>query len=184
MAATNRTAYALLGLLAQGPKTGYEIKQVVERTISHFWKESYGHIYPTLNSLIAEGRVVREGGGQSGARQRYRITAVGQEALAAWLAAPVEPEGVRNELALKLYFGSLTTPAVSKAHLVAHREHHQRLLGRFAEDKPEIEQQAASGDHEAIHQLITLSLGMHISAARIAWCDEALELIETVGSRQ
>jgi DNA-binding PadR family transcriptional regulator len=178
MAATNRTAYALLGLLAQGPKTGYEIKQVVERTISHFWKESYGHIYPTLKTLIAEGQVVREAGAQSGTRQRYQITAAGQAALAAWLAAPLEPEGVRNELALKLYFGSLTTPAVSKAHLVAHREHHQRLLARFAADKPEIEQRAIAGDREAMHQLITLALGMHISTARIAWCDEALGLLE------
>jgi DNA-binding PadR family transcriptional regulator len=176
MAATNRTSYAILGLLAQGPKSGYEIKQVVEKTISHFWKESYGHLYPTLNRLMAEGLVRREAaaGRHSRERQRYHLSDAGRAALEAWLAAPVEPEGTRNELALKLYFGRSAPPAVSRAHLEAHREHHRRLLARYAEDQPELEAGAAAGDPDAVYELITLSLGVHISTARVAWCDEAL----------
>jgi PadR family transcriptional regulator, regulatory protein AphA len=176
MAAANRTSYAILGLLAQGPKSGYEIKQVVERTISHFWKESYGHLYPTLSRLMAEGLVRREaeGGRHSRARQRYHLSGAGRAALEGWLAAPVEPEGTRNELALKLYFGQSVPPAVSRAHLEAHREHHRRLLARYAEDRPALEASAATGEPGAVYELITLSLGVHISAARVAWCDEAL----------
>lgn len=180
MASANRTAYAILGLLAQGPKTGYEIKQVVEKTISHFWKESYGHIYPTLNQLIAQGQVTREdeAARRTGGRSRYQITAAGREALAAWLASPVESEGTRNELALKLYFGGLAAPSVSRAHLEAYREQHQRMLERFTGERPSVEEHAAAGAPGALYELITLSLGLHISAARIAWCDEALRLLE------
>lgn len=175
MAAANRTTYALLGLLSRGPKTGYEIKQVVEKTISHFWKESYGHIYPTLNRLMAEGLVAREGDGE---RQRYQITAAGRAALVAWLAETVEPEGARSELALKLYFGQAVAPDISRAHLVAHREHHARLLARYAESRIELEARAAAGDSQAVFDLITLSLGVHISAARVAWCDESLARLD------
>jgi DNA-binding PadR family transcriptional regulator len=176
MAATNRTSYAILGLLAQGPKSGYEIKQVVEKTINHFWKESYGHLYPTLNRLMAEGLVRREaeGGRHTRERQRYHLTDTGRAALEEWLAAPVEPEGTRNELALKLYFGQSAPPAVSRVHLEAHREHHRRLLARYADDQPELEARAAAGEPGAVYELITLSLGVHISTARVAWCDEAL----------
>jgi DNA-binding PadR family transcriptional regulator len=178
MASANRTAYAILGLLAQGPKTGYEIKQVVEQTISHFWKESYGHIYPTLNHLIAEGQVTRGAEtGLTGNRQRYLITAAGEETLKAWLAVPVEMEGTRNELALKLYFGHLVAPAVSHAHLAAHREQNQRMLARFREAQPDLEQQLAAGAPEALYHMMTLSLGLHIAQARVAWCDAALQLL-------
>ena len=177
MATANRTSYAILGLLAQGPKSGYEIKQVVEKTISHFWKESYGHLYPTLNRLMAEGLVCREaeGGRHSRERQRYHLSDAGRAALEAWLAAPVEPEGTRNELALKIYFGQSVPPAISQAHLAAHREHHRRLLARYAEDQPELEASAAAGEPGAVYELITLSLGVHISTARVAWCDDALK---------
>jgi PadR family transcriptional regulator, regulatory protein AphA len=176
VATANRTSYAILGLLSQGPKSGYEIKQVVEKTISHFWKESYGHLYPTLNRLLAEELVRREaaGGRHSRERQRYYLTDAGRAALEAWLATPVEPEGTRNELALKLYFGQSAPPAVSRAHLAAHREHHRRLLARYAEEQPGLEASAAAGEPGAIYELITLSLGVHISTARVAWCDEAL----------
>lgn len=181
VATTNRTVYAILGLLAQGPKTGYAIKQVVEQTISHFWKESYGHLYPTLARLVDEGLVTQDAaGGRRGVkRQRYHLTDAGRETLSRWLAEPVVPEGVRNELALKLFFGELTTPAVCRRHLQAHREHHLSLLARFREDQREVEQRVAAGEPGARHELITLSLGLHISTARVAWCDEALRLLES-----
>lgn len=183
MAATNRTSYAILGLLAQGPKSGYEIKQVVERTISHFWRESYGHLYPTLSRLMAEGLVRRDTEVVRPARdrQRYHLTAAGRAALEGWLAAPVEPEGTRNELALKLYFGQSAPPAVSLAHLEAHRAHHRRLLARYTEDQRDLEARAAAGEPGAIYELITLSLGIHISTARVAWCDEALDRLARSG---
>ncbi|MFW6201785.1 MAG: hypothetical protein ACOC8B_04355 [Gemmatimonadota bacterium] len=44
----SRTRYVLLGVLAGGPKTGYEIKRMIDESIGHFWSESYGRIYPGL----------------------------------------------------------------------------------------------------------------------------------------
>jgi PadR family transcriptional regulator AphA len=183
VASANRTAYAILGLLAQGPKTGYEIKQVVEKTISHFWKESYGHLYPTINRLIAEGLVTRGVAEprRPRARPRYHITPDGREALAAWLVAPVEPEGTRNELALKLYFGQSVPTAVSRAHLEAHREHHRQLLATYAQELPKLERQVSAGEPDAVYALITLTLGIHISEARVAWCADALRRLDSLG---
>lgn len=182
MATPNRTSYAVLGLLAQGSKSGYEIKQVVEKTISHFWKESYGHLYPTLNRLMEAGLVARTAAERThGAeRARYAITAAGRAALDAWLAAPIEPEGTRNELALKIFFGPLAPALVSRAHLEAHRAYHRQLLAHYADDRPELEARAAAGELAATYELITLSLGLHISEARVAWCDDALARLDAL----
>lgn len=180
MTTLNRTSYAILGLLARGPKSGYEIKQVVEKTIRHFWKESYGHIYPMLNRLMADGMVVRvtKEQGRTSARSRYAITSDGRLALEAWLVAPLEPEGTRNELALRLYFGQYAPVAASRTLLQSHHTYHCELLARYKADLPELEAQAATGDTAAVYELITLSLGIYISEARIAWCNDALQRLD------
>ena len=63
---------------------------------------------------------------------------------------------------------------MSRAHLEAHRAHHRRLLARYAEERPELEASITASEPGAVYELITLSLGIHISTARVAWCDEAL----------
>ncbi len=47
--------WAILGLLARRPRSGYEIKANVDTTIRHFWAASYGQIYPELRRLEAAG---------------------------------------------------------------------------------------------------------------------------------
>jgi DNA-binding PadR family transcriptional regulator len=177
MAAPNRTSYAILGLLAGGPKSGYAIRQVVEQTLRHFWKESFGHIYPTLSKLAAAGLIAPEAEAPVGRtdQRRYRITPQGREELDRWLAAELEPEGVRNELALKLYFGRHAPLAVSRAHLAAHKAHYAALLAQYTEERNKLEARAAVGDVDATFMLITLDLGEHIARARITWCNAALE---------
>ena len=55
MARESRTKYAVLGMLNQGPKCGYEIKKELEKSSMFFWNESYGQIYPMLKKLVANG---------------------------------------------------------------------------------------------------------------------------------
>ncbi|GAB4113253.1 MAG: PadR family transcriptional regulator [Roseiflexaceae bacterium] len=182
MAAPNRTIYLILGLLAQGPKSGYEIKRLVEKTISHFWRESYGQLYPTLARLRDQGLIEAIEAHRDGPtdRLRYAITAAGESMLQEWLSAPIEPDGVRNELALKLYFGQHTAVSVSQAHLITHRAQQQALLQQFLAEQPAIAARATAGDRAATHDLITLLLGIQVAQARIAWCDQALALLTTL----
>lgn len=174
MSTTNRTIYTILGLLASGPKTGYDIKQIVETTIHHFWKESYGHLYPSLRRLVADGWIERTQDASSSKRKAYQITPAGREALAAWLAEPIEPDGVRDELALKLYFGRSVAPEIAIQHLQVERQRQQALLQRYLERQSELEADIAKGSQDAIYDLVTLLLGVHVSRARIAWCDASL----------
>src|SRR5437867_4405478 len=106
MPRSNKTTHVVLGLLGVSPMTGYDIKKQVEEVTGHFWRESFGQIYPVLGRLCAEGLVTRSAE-RNGGRRRfvYRITPRGRQALRRWLRTPPEPDPVRRELLLKLFFG-------------------------------------------------------------------------------
>jgi DNA-binding PadR family transcriptional regulator len=95
--------------IQRGPLSGYDIKRLVERSVGHFWQESFGTMYPKLAELAGSGLgdQLEDGATEGGrARKRYRITAAGKRALAAWLKLPPQPHVERNELLLKVFFAS------------------------------------------------------------------------------
>src|ERR1041384_7778656 len=65
----------ILGLLSSRPRSGYEIKTVVDRSTRFFWAASYGQIYPELRRLESEGLIEGEDA-PNGDRPRrvYRLT--------------------------------------------------------------------------------------------------------------
>jgi PadR family transcriptional regulator, regulatory protein AphA len=173
----NRTRFVLLGLLTQGPKSGYQLKQEIEGIIGHFWSESYGQIYPELKRMTEEDLVDRTVE-RSGRRERfvYDITAAGHAALRAWLEEPAEPETVRNELLLKLFFGRNTTPEVLRAHVREFRERAERLLSTLRS----VEAQLGSLDEapaDTLYWLLTIRSGEAAAKARLAWADGTLDTL-------
>jgi PadR family transcriptional regulator, regulatory protein AphA len=85
MAKGNRSKYAILGLLSWDPMSGYDIKTAVEQSISNFWNESCGQIYPMLKRLAAEGLAATSVEKQVGKPDRYvyALTEKGCKALQA-----------------------------------------------------------------------------------------------------
>src|SRR5947209_3489313 len=100
--------WALLGLLAQRPRSGYDMKRAVDRTIRHFWAASYGQIYPELKRLEEAGLVTGAGAGGGGRpRREYRITAAGRRALVGWLHGTDTRIELRDESLLRLFFADV-----------------------------------------------------------------------------
>jgi DNA-binding PadR family transcriptional regulator len=99
------TAYVILGLVRSRPRSGYEIKAVVDKTTRFFWAASYGQIYPELRRLSEAGLIVGSDS-PTGGRKRivYEITADGEEELQAWLRRPPQTFEMRDEGLLKLFF--------------------------------------------------------------------------------
>ena len=50
-----QTDYVILGLLAERPLSGYQIKKIIDIRFQFFWSESFGQIFPALKSLAAQG---------------------------------------------------------------------------------------------------------------------------------
>src|SRR3954463_14442390 len=95
----------ILGLLSLGPRSGYEIKQVVDRSTRFFWAASYGQIYPELKRLEQLGLIEGESA-PTGARKRrvYTITPDGEDALRDWLHGREVRMEMRDESLLRLFF--------------------------------------------------------------------------------
>src|SRR5262245_33185951 len=105
------TGQVILGMLAARPRSGYEIKQLVDSSARFFWSASYGQIYPELKRLEDAGLVSGNDASQ-GARQRriYNLTAKGKRAAREWIAQPPEVLETRDEGLLKLFFAGSIEP--------------------------------------------------------------------------
>src|SRR5436305_4591664 len=131
------TGRVILGMLALGNRTGYEIKQVVDRSTRHFWAASYGQIYPELRRLEEQG-LVQGRPEPSGERTRiaYELTDAGAAALGEWLASEDEPlYELRDEGMLKLFFSD-SLPDRRVQNIGAMRERHQRKLAQLEALQP------------------------------------------------
>ena len=97
--------YVILGALRHEPRSGYEIKQLVDKATRFFWAASYGQIYPELRRLEKEG-LIESSNELADARRRvrYRLTRTGHAELKRWLREPATGYELRDEGLLKLFF--------------------------------------------------------------------------------
>jgi PadR family transcriptional regulator, regulatory protein AphA len=177
----NQSMFAMLGLLSIRPMTGYELRKLSEESIQHFWRESFGQIYPSLRALEAQGMVTRtqEMGEVRGrpARQVYALTDAGREALRTWVTAPARLEVPRNELLLKLFFGRQAPAEVNLRQIAERRTMYVEELEGYEALEKRI-RAAYQGRPDLPYWLLTLSYGKHYTEAEIAWCDEAMEILK------
>jgi PadR family transcriptional regulator AphA len=110
----NKTRYALLGMLTYRPMSGYDMKKMSDHSISHFWNENFGSIYPVLKRMESEGLVIknRDERNDGPARNTYTITDEGRRVLTEWLERDPEPRILREELLLQVFYGQWTAPDV------------------------------------------------------------------------
>lgn len=97
---------ALLGLLAQKPRHGYELHAALQAVVGgeENWDVKRAQIYTTLARLEESGLIAQESIEQDGGPEKriYAITPPGLAELESWFISSVEPEHQRDEFFLKL----------------------------------------------------------------------------------
>ena len=98
-----------LGMLTDGPASGYDTKKCFESSFGHFFPAGYGSIYPALATLARNGMVEFEEVPQEGKPDRkvYSITDKGREELMKGLSNPKPAHKVRSEFLAMLWFAHL-----------------------------------------------------------------------------
>jgi len=117
--------FALLGLLAESPKYGYEIKRQFEGALGNVWSVSYGQLYPTLRRLSELGWVTKktEPGKKAAEKNIYSITEKGRRKLDEWLLKPLRTAyKVKDEFTLRFLFFSKLSPDNVLAYLKAQQK--------------------------------------------------------------
>jgi DNA-binding PadR family transcriptional regulator len=152
-------SYALLGLLATHPMSGYDIKAFADYTVRHFWAISYGQIYPELKQLAELGLVSSEEAAVGGRpRTVYHATPQGLEALEAWLAEPgTASMEVRDEMLLRIFFSDQGQVEDRERLLRAMVKRHQEVADRLADHRP----QAASHGQTSRLEVLDFGIAFH-----------------------
>src|SRR6185312_11932836 len=151
-----------------------------ETSIGHFWSESYGQIYPALRDLSAQGLIRRRPGSRGANRERhvYEITEKGRDALTAWRSEPPRPGPVRNELLLKLFFGSRESASHEVEWIDGLIERERAELREFTAIRERLDREPDLRDHPSLpYWLLTLSYGEHHARSVIRWCRESRRAI-------
>jgi DNA-binding PadR family transcriptional regulator len=93
--------HLLLGLLAEEPRTGYELERALNEELDPVWRAGFSQIYPALARMRREGWVLLRvlGPRRGPPRLLYRATAAGRRELRRWLEEAAELPR-RNDAAL------------------------------------------------------------------------------------
>jgi len=176
-ASTVSIRYLVLGLIAQNPMSGYDIRQFLENLSWLIGSPSCGSLYPALRQLLQDGLVtvdvdLREA---KPPKKVYSITEAGRSALQDWIDQPTIP-GSLKAFVMRLMLANNLSRSGLIAQLQQRRSDvagHQIRLAGVVKTVDETED---SGQH------LALDYALAVARAETAWLDSMLErLSQTVG---
>jgi DNA-binding PadR family transcriptional regulator len=171
---TSGVSHVILGALRHGPRSGYEIKQLVDKSTRFFWAASYAQIYPELRRLADAGLIVPAGEpSDSRRRVRYRLTPAGRAQLERWLRSPAAGYELRDEGLLKLFFAD----AVPRrdAHVLTRQlqAERQAILDRLREIERTLPEDVPTSHVDV------LRYGIEFHEWVVAWCARLADRLDS-----
>lgn len=170
----NATAASLLGLLHDGPLTGWDLVATAQQKIGNFWTLTQSQVYRELARMTETGLVTV---GAPGPRDRkpYTITDAGRAAFAAWLDSDPAPEQVRAPLLLTILFAEYLPPGRLTEILTAQRAARADRLAEYRRFEQELRTAPRAATTAA--RLATLRFGIRHEQAALDWFDELPDLL-------
>jgi PadR family transcriptional regulator AphA len=126
--------FALLGLLAVQPASGYDLKRAINRSTYFIWNATGPQIYNTLNGLREEGYLTSRSQPQQGKPDKHihTITASGRAALKDFMGKPIRASVTRDEILLRIFFGNFASKTTMTRELGAY-------LDRIRQERAQME---------------------------------------------
>jgi DNA-binding PadR family transcriptional regulator len=170
---------AILGLIAQRPLSGYDLRKTFATTPMGHFSSSPGAIYPALKRLGERGLVdgKTEGADTLRPKRVFRLTESGVEALRRELSRPITADDVIwNVEALVLRFAFMDHALGREAALEFLRAFHARMteyLPTLETTRQELE------DEGRTHAAMAVLHGVEQYAAHIRWATAAIQTLST-----
>ncbi|HEY5161013.1 MAG TPA: PadR family transcriptional regulator [Gaiellaceae bacterium] len=141
-------SYLVLGWLAYGPATSYDLKRRSANSVGYFWEFPHSQLYAEPARLTKLGLLEEKRELTGRRRHVYSITDTGRQALEDWLREPSSEEPqIRDIGLLKLFFhdgleiDSDSVVALAQAQEQSHRE----KLATYEEIERTVPEEAAFG---------------------------------------
>ena len=169
--------HALLVALRERPAAGLDLARRFSRSIGFFWHATHQQIYRVLARMEADGWVDVETVPQAGRPDKkvYAVSPAGDEALAAWLAAPSPMESFRSELAVKLRGASYGDREAVLANVRLALAEHRVRLAHYRQLEARDHPDPASLEGAALDQYLVLRGGIGLEQFWITWLTDYLE---------
>jgi DNA-binding PadR family transcriptional regulator len=175
------TSYVILGLLTFREMSGYDLKQLINKSITHFyWSPAKSQIYGELRRLESHGLVTMREVPQTlrPDKRLYQITPEGTEAMLQWLrSSGVEPDSYKSALLLKTFFGHMLPHDVTLGLLEERRKQIAQELTMCEKRTAELQEKmpGSEADDETFFPLLTLRRSITLCQADLQWLDDAIE---------
>jgi len=174
------TSYVILGLLTFREMSGYDLKQLINKSITHFyWSPAKSQIYGELRRLESHGLVTMREVPQTlrPDKRLYQITPEGTEAMQQWLrSSGVEPDSYKSALLLKVFFGHMLSYDATIGLLEERRKQIAQELVMCERRSQEFQEKirGSETDDETFFPLLTLQRSITLCKADLEWLDGAL----------
>lgn len=175
------TSYVILGLLTFKEMSGYDLKQLINKSITHFyWSPAKSQIYGELRRLESHGLVTMREVPQTlrPDKRLYHITSQGTEAMQRWLEnSGVEPDSYKSALLLKVFFGHMLSPNMTSGLLEERRHQVERDLAACQRRAEELSTklEGSKSEDDLFFPLLTLQRSIALFQTDLQWIDETLE---------
>lgn len=173
MARTARTPFALLGLFMKRDLAGYDVHAQFESAQYIYWSEGFGQIYPAIKALLSSGELVPVRSIARGGvpKKIYGITEAGAAHLTSWMETDTSSIVVRDELVLRVHFGSHIHPEFTRGLL-------ELELDRIDAQLDELE--LVDVDRLSLFEKMAWDWSWIYLDERGVWCEECLERIDAL----
>ena len=175
--------YALLGLLAEEPASGYDLTKKFERVLQRYaWHAQHSQIYPELNRMAVDGLITVVAEGARG-RRAYAITDDGRADLRRWMLNPPDVIVVRNEFVLRLFLLSTLDPAEARRLLEWTADANAKQLDELRASVAAFEAAADPAAGLPLQRLVA-EFGLRSFQLLTEWAEWAIERIDQTDEAQ
>ena len=170
--------YAVLGALADSPRTGYALLKHFQQSLAYAWPASHSQIYPELARLLEEGLIEQAATGPRGSKT-YALTGVGRDEIRQWLRETEPDRRVRSDAALRTFFLWLLEPEEAASQLEREQNYWRGILEEFERIRAE----PTGANRKARTFRIALEGGIRTVEARLEWLESAIAEVRSPGWR-
>ena len=163
--------YAILGLIHEEPRSGYNIRMVFETTAMGIFSSSPGSIYPALKRLEKNKLVGRKESGKN----HFHISLLGIEILSKWLVCPIEKVDIeKNRDELFLRFAFMENLLSKEQKLTFLKDFHAQLKAYIKELNAF---HRMEGPNLPLHGRLSFEHGIASCKTTLKWCKNTIALI-------
>jgi len=170
--------YALIGLLAQQPRNGYELRSAFEALVGggENWDVKPAQVYTTLDRLEKAGFVKKQraGKGERSGKGTYAITEAGRASLREWFGQGVDSKHVQDEFFVKLASSMASGEADPASVIQTQRVHLLRQLHDATAIRDSFD------PHAEMAQILLLDKAMMHLEADLRWLDITEQRLDEV----